>query len=93
MPVQETQETHLTSVENQVTEDAPVISPTPEVTETSRPPLLYYTQAGDTLPVVAVRFGVEESEITSPDPIPATALLKPNQLLIIPNRLANTTYS
>ncbi len=92
MPVQETQETHLTSVENQVTEDTPVILPTPEVTETSRPPLLYYTQAGDTLPVVAVRFGVEESEITSPDPIPATALFTPNQLLIIPNRLANTTY-
>jgi murein DD-endopeptidase MepM/ murein hydrolase activator NlpD len=63
----------------------------PEMTETSRPPLLYYSQAGDTLPVVAVRFGVETSEITSPDPIPETTLLEPNQLLIIPNRLANTT--
>ena len=69
----------------------PVTTPAPEVTETSRPPLLYYAQAGDTLPVVAVRFGVEPSEITSPDPIPAIMLLNPNQLLIIPNRLANTT--
>ena len=66
-------------------------TPEPELTETSRPPLLYYSQAGDTLPVVAVRFGVEPEEITSPDPIPATSLLNPNQLLIIPNRLANTT--
>lgn len=54
-------------------------------------PLLYYTQAGDTLPVVAVRFGVDAASITSPDPLPATTLLNPGQLLIIPQRLANTT--
>ena len=53
---------------------------------------LYDSQAGDTLPVVAVRFGVEASEITSPiDPLPAESLLSPHTLLIIPNRLANTT--
>jgi len=56
-------------------------------------PILYYTQAADTLPVVAVRFGVQPEEITSPDPLPETSLLPPNQLLIIPNRLANTTSS
>jgi LasA protease len=66
-------------------------TPVPELTETLRPPLLYYSQAGDTLPVVAVRFGVAPEEISSPDPIPAKALLNPNQLLIVPNRLANTT--
>ncbi|MBN2148547.1 MAG: hypothetical protein JW726_14265 [Anaerolineales bacterium] len=54
-------------------------------------PLLYYTQAGDTLPVVATRFGVDPSEITSPQPLPTTALLSPDVLLIIPHRLANTT--
>ncbi len=53
-------------------------------------PILYYTQAADTLPVVAVRFGVSPEEITSPDSLPETALLPPNQLLIIPRRLANT---
>ncbi|MEW6717430.1 MAG: hypothetical protein AB1345_08005 [Chloroflexota bacterium] len=57
------------------------------------PPLLYYTQAGDTLPVVAVRFGVQSDEISSPDPLPSSGLLPPNQLLIIPHRLANTTSS
>jgi LasA protease len=56
-------------------------------------PFLYKTQAGDTLPAVAVRFGVQPSEIASPDPIPTTALLNPNQLLIIPRTLANTTSS
>jgi hypothetical protein len=54
---------------------------------------LYYTQAGDTLPVVAVRFGVDPAEISSPKPIPETAMLPPNQLLIIPDRFVNTTPS
>lgn len=54
-------------------------------------PILYYSQAADTLPVVAVRFGVEPSEITSPDPIPETDFINPGQLLIIPRKLGNTT--
>jgi LasA protease len=54
-------------------------------------PILYYTQAGDTLPVVAARFGVDPLEITSPDPLPEISLLPPNQLMIIPHRLSNTT--
>lgn len=56
-------------------------------------PILYNAQAGDTLPAVAVRFGVSPTEITSPDPLPEKALLQPGQLLIIPRRLANTTSS
>lgn len=67
------------------------LTPTLPVVNTA--PFLYYTQAADTLPVVAVRFGVDPSEITSPDPLPEKALLPPNQLLIIPRRLANTTSS
>jgi len=67
----------------------PTSSPPPVNTA----PILYYSQAADTLPVVAVRFGVRPEEITSPDPLPETALLPPNQLLIIPRRLANTTSS
>jgi LysM repeat protein len=64
-------------------------APTPSATRAA--PYLYYTQSGDTLPVVAVRFGVQPGEITSPDPLPAASLLPPNQLLVIPHRLANTT--
>ena len=57
-------------------------------------PLLYYTQAGDTLPVVAIRFGVDASEISAPSSsLPPTGLLNPNTLLIIPHKLVNTTSS
>lgn len=68
-------------------------APTPTGQTINTVPILYYTQAADTLPVVAVRFGVQPQEITSPDPIPETALLPPNQLLIIPRRMMNTTDS
>lgn len=67
--------------------------PTATLPPVNTTPILYYVQAADTLPVVAVRFGVLPEEISSPDPIPETDLLTPNQLLIIPRRLANTTSS
>jgi murein DD-endopeptidase MepM/ murein hydrolase activator NlpD len=53
--------------------------------------ILYYAQAADTLPTVAVRFGVQPDEITSPDPIPQTTFINPGQLLVIPARLGSTT--
>jgi murein DD-endopeptidase MepM/ murein hydrolase activator NlpD len=57
-------------------------------------PLLYKSQAGDTLPVIATRFGVDIEEINSPDSsIPPTGLLIPNTLLVIPHMLVNTTSS
>jgi LasA protease len=56
-------------------------------------PFLYYAQAADTLPVLAVRFGVQTSEITSTEPLPAETFLNPGQLLVIPRRVANTTSS
>jgi LasA protease len=65
------------------------VLPAPAAVETA--PLLYYTQAGDTLPLVALRFDVQPDEITSPVILPAAALLQPNTLLLIPKRLSNTT--
>lgn len=70
----------------------PTLSPSPTI-QADAPPLLYYVQAADTLPVVAVRFNVSPGEITSPDPIVTDTLLTPGQLLLIPNRLSNTTAS
>jgi len=67
-----------------------VPSPTP-IPLTSNTPILYTSQAGDTLETVAFRFGVSLDEIASPDPIPLEGFINPNQLLIIPNRLGNTT--
>ena len=50
-------------------------------------PILYYTQAGDTLDSVAVRFGVWPEEITSSSLIPPKEFISPQQLLVIPNVL------
>jgi LasA protease len=78
-------------------EDAPVEDPAALLTPFSPPdpdaPILYYAQAADSLPVVAVRFGVDPSEITSPDPLPESAFIDPGQLLVIPKRLEATTLS
>jgi len=69
------------------------VPPPPTPTPIKTGPILYYTQAGDTLDAVAVRFGVSVSEITSPDVIPGTGFINPNLLLIIPNRLSNNTVA
>ncbi len=63
----------------------PLLSSTPG--PTVGPPILYYTQAGDTLPAIAIRFGVQAGEIQSQQPIPDKALIDPGQLLLIPQRL------
>ncbi len=64
--------------------------PTPVPNTTPLPPLLYYTQAGDTLPVVAFHFGVGQDEITSTESFPVEGFIPPGKLLIIPNRLSET---
>jgi murein DD-endopeptidase MepM/ murein hydrolase activator NlpD len=56
-------------------------------------PILYYSQAADSLPVVAIRFGVDPADITSPDPLPESDFIDPGQLLVIPRRLETTTLS
>jgi LasA protease len=77
-----------------------IVSPTPDPSQTpapldtpsgsplpSDPPLLYYAQPGDTLPLVAVRFGVLPEEITASADAPQTGLLVPETPLLIPKRL------
>lgn len=51
------------------------------------PPILYYSQSGDSLRAVAARFGVREEEITSAGPLPAAGLIDPGTLLVIPDAL------
>jgi LysM repeat protein len=91
-----TDESPLESTEISATQEpevapVPTVTPTEEIINTT--PVLYYTQAGDTLPLVAVRFGVQPEEISSPEEIPERSLFDPGQVLVIPNRLANTTSS
>jgi len=57
----------------------------------SDPSILYYTTAGDSLPVVSLRFGVNIDEVKSPETIEHKGLIPPGQLLIIPNRLGETS--
>ncbi len=66
-------------------------TPTATLPPTPQPPYIYYTQAGDTLPALAVRFGVSVNEIQSSRSLSPTGLLPPNTMLIIPHRLGRTT--
>jgi LasA protease len=73
---------------------SPTPTPTPILdTATPSPPILYYTQAGDTLKALAIRFAVDIEEITSPDRIPPEGLFDPGILLLIPQRLSETSSS
>lgn len=54
-------------------------------------PILYYAQSGDSIGVLAVRFGVEVTDITSTAPIPAEGFIPEGQLLLIPSRLEETS--
>jgi LasA protease len=73
----------------------PSVTPQPTITPTFGPtvgaPLMYTTQAGDTLQLIAGRFKVSPGEITALQPVSSSALLEPGQLLLIPNRLGETT--
>ena len=57
------------------------------LTQENAPTLLYYTQSGDWLPAVAIRFGVDVNAIASPKILPEKGLLDPGTLLIIPDIL------
>lgn len=65
---------------------APPVTPDP-VSE-GVTPILYYAQAGDTLSALSARFDVWPEVITSPQDIPLVSLIKPDQLLIIPQRFS-----
>ena len=66
-----------------------VIIKVPQSSDT--PTLLYYSQEGDTLDLLAKRYGVSPDKIESDQPIPQVGLINPGQLLIIPNILTDTT--
>ncbi len=67
--------------------------PTPTQNTTPDSPILYYTQAGDTLKGLSARFNVSSGEITSPNSIPTEGLFDPGILLLIPPRLGETSSS
>ena len=70
-----------------VTQEASPTAESASVPTANAPTLLYYTQSGDWLPAVAVRFGVDVNQIASPKILPSQGLLDPGTLLIIPDTL------
>lgn len=77
-----------------LSEPTPTPSPTPPMAGTpENSPILYYTQAGDTLAGLAARFNVAKEEITSPEKLPAEGLFDPGILLLIPPRLGEVSPS
>lgn len=80
--------------------DLPEETNTPEPTNTidpnatAKPKIQYYTQSGDTLPSIEGRFNVSAEEIVSSEQIPATGLINPGLLLVLPDHVnENTTTS
>lgn len=60
----------------------------------SQPSFVYRTQAGDTIPALAARFGVRADEIVLSTPVTSTGFLDPNMVLMIPrNETMQTTAS
>ena len=76
-----------------VTEAASTPTENTSLTEKNTPTLLYYTQSGDWLPAIAIRFGVDVDEIASPKILPERGLLDPGTLLIIPDTLDRSVPS
>lgn len=62
-------------------------SSTPTKVGTSSPRIIYYSQPGDSLPVVASHFGVNVADIFSESVLPDKSFLDPNTLLSIPSVL------
>ncbi|HUH96839.1 MAG TPA: LysM peptidoglycan-binding domain-containing protein [Anaerolineales bacterium] len=73
------------------TQNAPDAKTTALLPTFDVPTLLYYAQSGDTLPAVAARFNVSLSDVRSNADLPASALINPGTLLIIPKRITGPT--
>jgi LasA protease len=70
-----------------VTQEVTALAENTAVPTANTPTLLYYTQSGDWLPALAIRFGVDVNAIASPKILPENGLLDPGTLLIIPDIL------
>ncbi len=60
---------------------------TANTSTTPKPPIIYYTQSGDTLPAIMIRFNVQAHQINEANLLPQTGLIEPGTLLVIPDVL------
>ncbi len=71
----------------------PALVHNPPKNNSSTATTVYNTQAGDTLPALAARFGVTVDEITSRSDLPATGFLDPKLVLMIPTKQGEMSSS
>ncbi len=65
----------------------------PAVAASQNAPTLYYAQSGDSLDVLALRFGVPVNEISSTGELLENGFISEGQLLLIPAQLENVSDS
>lgn len=68
---------------------APAATPTPRAAPAATQ--FYLTQSGDTLPVLAARFGVNPADLQAPNGLISATFLAGGQLLVIPQVLGETS--
>ena len=87
-PVPAATDTHI----QEPTEELLIPSPSPSPVDSvlDKPPILYSAQAGDSLEIVAIHFGVNPNDISSPNPIPE-GLIPAGQVLVVPDVLGERT--
>jgi LysM repeat protein len=69
----------------------PTATPTVSTVDTGLAPIVYTARSGDTLGALAARFGVNPFEIVSDQPIPEQGFINPGTVIVIPQRLVETT--
>lgn len=74
-------------------EPAVLANQAPAVAASQNAPILYYGQSGDSLDVLALRFGVSVSDISSTGPLSDSGFISEGQLLLIPSVLENVSSS
>jgi len=65
----------------------------PAVAASPNAPILYYGQSGDSLDVLALRFGVSVSDISTTGLLSESGFISEGQLLLIPSGLENVSSS
>ncbi len=93
----------MAAQENQIVAQETAVPETPEpqpienqaalVSASQNAPILYYAQSGDSLDVLALRFGVSVNDISSPDLLPDGGFLPEGQLLLIPSTLTDVSLN
>ncbi len=93
----------MAAQEDQIVAQETAIPETPEpqpienqaalVSASQNAPILYYAQSGDSLDVLALRFGVSVNDISSPDLLPDGGFLPEGQLLLIPSTLTDVSLN